>query len=99
MDNLTTLNTLEELNLSKNKLLDDYVCDKLARIFRNSRHLSVLDLSDNPLISHRGVEALHRIKSLKRLVIKGTKAANDPFIELLIILFNDVNPNCEIIVK
>ncbi|CAG2106660.1 unnamed protein product [Medioppia subpectinata] len=97
-DNFSLLNSLQELNLSKNKLLDDFMCDKLARLFRNSNTLTVLDLSDNPLISHRGIETLHRIKSLRKLVITGTKAAKYPFIDLLIILFTDVNPNCEIVI-
>lgn len=97
-DNFSLLDSLQELNLSKNKLLDDFVCDKIARLFRNSKNLSVLDLSDNPLITHRGIETLHRIRSLNKLIISGTKAAKYPFIDLLIILFNDVNPNCRIIV-
>ena len=98
IDNFLLLDSLQELNLSKNKLLDDFVCDKIGRLFRNSKNLSVLDISNNPLITHRGIETLHRIRSLRKLIISGTKAANFPFIELLIILFNDVNPNCRIVV-
>lgn len=97
LDNFILLDSLQELYLSKNKLLDDFSCDKIARIFRNSKNLSVLDLSDNPLITNRGIETLHRIESLKKLIITGTKAANYPFIELSILLFNDINPNCKII--
>ncbi|CAG2178234.1 unnamed protein product [Oppiella nova] len=97
-DNFCLLDSLQELNLSKNKLIDDFVCDKMARLFRNSKTLTVLDLSDNPLITHRGVETLHRIRSLRKLIITGTKAAKYPFIDLLVILFNDVNPNCEIVI-
>ncbi|XP_054168165.1 distal membrane-arm assembly complex protein 2-like [Oppia nitens] len=99
LDNFILLNSLQELNLSKNKHLDDFACDKIARLFRNSKNLTTLDLSDNPLITSRGIETLHRIRSLKKLIISRTKAANYPFIDLLIILFTDVNPNCEIIIK
>lgn len=96
-DNLSMLTCIEDLNLSNNKLLDDWSCDKIARMFRNSTTLSTLNLSNNPLITNRGIETLHRIKSLKKLIITGTKAAQYPFIELLIILFNDINPDCEIV--
>lgn len=99
LDNLILLNDLEELNLEGNFKLDDWACDKLARLFRNSKTLSYLNLSDIPSLSHRGIEALHKIPSLQTLVIKNTKAAQFPFIELLIVMFNDVNPNCNIIYK
>lgn len=93
------LNELEELNLSGNNKLDDWSCDKLARLFRNSKCLYYLNLSNIPRITHRGVEALHKIKSLKALIIKDTNVSKYPFIELLILMFNDVNPECKIIYK
>lgn len=99
LDNFILLNQLEELNLSKNWKLDDFACDKLARLFRNSTTLTFLDLSDIPNISHRGIEALYKIRSLQTLVIRGTKAAKYPFIELLVLMYQDVNPHCNIIYK
>lgn len=97
LDNLILLHDLEELHLCNNPQLDDFACDKLARLFRNSQCLSYLDLSHIPSITHRGIEALHKIPSLQTLVIKGTKAAQYPFIELLILMFNEVNPRCKIV--
>lgn len=97
LDNLTMLEYLEELYLNDNPKLDDWACDRIARQFRNSKRLAVLDISYNPLITHKGVETLHRIKSLKRLVITGTQAAQVDFLQLLIMLFKDVNPDCEIV--
>jgi hypothetical protein len=91
------LQSLQELNLSGNKKLDDWSCDKIARLFRNSTTLSTLNLSNNPLITNRGIETLHRVRSLKKLIIGGTNAAQYPFLELLTLLFNDLNPECEII--
>ncbi|KAF7489133.1 hypothetical protein SSS_08001 [Sarcoptes scabiei] len=99
MDNLILLYELEELNLAQNCKLDDWSCDKIARIFRNSQKLTYLNLSDIPLITHKGIECLHKINSLKTLVIKGTKAANFPFIELLVLMYNEINPGCKIIYK
>ncbi len=96
-DNLSMLQSLQELNLSGNKKLDDWSCDKIGRLFRNSTTLSTLNLSDNPLVTNRGIETLHKIRSLRKLIISGTNAAQYPFIELLILLFNDINPECEII--
>ncbi|XP_046916288.2 distal membrane arm assembly component 2 [Dermatophagoides farinae] len=98
LDNLILLNELEELNLANNRL-DDWCCDKLARLFRNSKTLSYLNINDNKWISHRGIEALYKIPSLKTLVIRRTKAAEFPFIDLVILMFNDINPNCNIIYK
>lgn len=99
LDNFILLNELEELDLSGNFKLDDFSCDKLARLFRNSTALTYLNLSDIPLITNRGIEALYKIRSLKTLVIRETRAAKFPFIELLILMFNDVNPDCKIIYK
>jgi len=96
-DNLSMLQSLQELNLSGNKKLDDWSCDKIARLFRNSTTLSTLNLSNNPLITNRGIETLHRVRSLRKLIISGTYAAQYPFLELLTLLFNDINPECEII--
>lgn len=99
LDNLISLNQLEELNLSNNWKLDDFACDKLARLFRNSTSLTFLDLSNIPQISHRGIEALYKIPSLQTLIIRGTKAAEYPFIELLILMFKEARPQCNIIYK
>lgn len=99
LDNFILLTHIEELNLSRNIKLDDWACDKLARIFRNSKSLEYLDLSDMPLVTHRGIEVMYKIRSLKTLVIRGTRAAQFPFIELLNLMLKDVNPNCEIIYK
>jgi len=99
LDNLILLNFLEELHLAGNYKLDDWCCDKLARIFRNSSTLQYLDISNTPRITHRGIEALYKIKSLKTLIIRGSKAAEYPFIDLLILMFNETNPHCEIIYK
>ncbi|OTF78439.1 hypothetical protein BLA29_008586, partial [Euroglyphus maynei] len=90
LDNLILLNELEELNLSGNRL-DDWCCDKLARLFRNSQTLNYLNINDNKWITHRGIEALYKIRSLRTLVIRRTKAAEFPFIDLVIIMFNDIN--------
>ena len=90
------LNSLTKLNLSGN-VLDDWSCDQLARIFRNSNLLE-LDLSNNPLITHRGIETLHRIRSLKTLKISDTKAAKYQFLDLLVFSFNDLVPDCRIVV-
>ena len=95
IDNFQQMYSLEELDLSDNKL-DDWSCNKIGRMFRNS-NLIGLNLSDNPLISHRGIESLHWIRSLKTLKIKGTKAAKYPFLELLINSFNELVPECNII--
>ena len=98
LDNFIQLNQLEEMHLAGNNL-DDFACDKLARLFRNSTTLSFLDISNMSAISHRGIEALHKIRSLQTLIIRGTRAAQYPFIELLILMFNEVNPQCNIIYK
>ncbi|KAH9413656.1 ATP synthase subunit s-like protein [Dermatophagoides pteronyssinus] len=98
LDNLILLNELEELNLAGNRL-DDWCCDKLARLFRNSQRLNYLNINDNKLITHRGIETLYKIRSLQTLVIRRTKAAEFPFIDLVILMFNDINPNCNIIYK
>ncbi len=99
LDNFILLNQLEELNLSNNWKLDDFACDKIARLFRNSTTLTYLDLSNIPNISHRGIEALYKIRSLQTLVIRGTRAAEYPFIELLVLMYQEVNPHCNIIYK
>lgn len=95
IDNFQEVYSLRTLNLSAN-LLDDWSCDKMGRMFRNS-NLESLDISNNPLISHRGIETLHRIRSLRELKIRGTSAASYPFLELLILSFNDLVPDCRII--
>ncbi|CAG2183035.1 unnamed protein product, partial [Oppiella nova] len=59
----TKADSLTELDLSNN-FLDDWSCDKLSRVFRSAK-LSSLNLSNNPLITHRGIESLHWIRSLK----------------------------------
>lgn len=97
MDNFIMLENLQELDLSYNVYFDDWICDRLARQFRNSTQLRVLDLSYNPMISERGVETLHKIRSLKRIIITGTQASQFKCLELLKFLFNDINPECEII--
>src|SRR6218665_3207733 len=95
LDNFILLPELEELHLCNNNL-DDFACDKIARIFRNCDRLEYLDLSDNK-ISHRGVEGLYQIRSLKKLIIKNTKASQFEFIELLVSLFEDILPQCQIV--
>lgn len=85
------------MNLDGNFKLDDWACEKLARQFRNSKTLTYLSLCNIPAISHRGVEVFHKIPSLRTLLIKGTKAAEHQFIELVILMFNEVNPHCRII--
>lgn len=99
LDNFILLHELEELHFVGNHKFDDFCCDKLARLFRNSKCLSYLDLSKIPDITHRGIEALYKIPSLRTLIIKDTKAASFPFIELSIHLFNEINPHCKIIYK
>ncbi|CAG2111774.1 unnamed protein product [Medioppia subpectinata] len=81
IDNFSECESLEELDLSGNTL-DDWSCQKLGRVFRNS-NLRSLNLSNNPLITNRGVESLHWIRSLRTLTITGTAAAKYPFLELL----------------
>ncbi|XP_054168169.1 uncharacterized protein LOC128965487 [Oppia nitens] len=95
LDNFVEMYSLQELDLSDN-LLDDWACDKLSRLFRNST-LHTLNLSNNPMITHRGIEKLHWIRSLNKLTITGTAAANYPFLDLLVLSFNDLIPDCQII--
>lgn len=96
-DNYILLEHLEEFNLTNNPRLDDFTCDRIARQYRNSKKLRVLNLSNNPLITHRGIEALVKIKSLQLLDIRGTLADEFEWIELVELLFTDVIPNCRII--
>ncbi|RWS02554.1 atp synthase subunit s-like protein [Dinothrombium tinctorium] len=97
VDNLTNLKHLEELNVAHNKDLDDWFCDKISRLFRHSQALRKLDLTGCKRISENGIIALFFIPSLREIIISGTKAAEYDQLELLTILFNDVNPECSII--
>lgn len=112
-DNLIALPYLEELDVSENPI-DDWVCDRMHCIFRNTKKFKILNLSSTLvtekgiyiifyayimswLFHFTGVGTLVRIPSLQQLIIKNTPAASFDFLDLLILLFTDVNPNCEIV--
>lgn len=91
LENFYELNHLQYFNLSKNIYLDDISCDYLSRLFRNSKSLEFIDLSDNPQITINGLQTLFRIRSLK--VIKCTL---EEHLELFKMLAKD-ECNCDII--
>ncbi|XP_074594087.1 distal membrane arm assembly component 2 [Brevipalpus obovatus] len=98
LDNLIKLKYLEFLDLSENPLLDDWAMDRLACHLRNSHNLRFLNLSGNLLITSRGIESLVRLPTLETLIITGTGAARSSFIELTLHLFEEINPNCKIVI-
>lgn len=97
LDNLFYLRHLRHLDVSSNDKLDDWAVDKLACFYRHSERLKTLNLANNPAITYRSIESLVRLPALELLIITGTPAAKVKHIELLIHLFNEVNPNCKII--
>ncbi|XP_015786132.1 distal membrane-arm assembly complex protein 2 [Tetranychus urticae] len=96
LDNFINLKQLVHLDLSSNPGLDDWACGRLSCHFRNSNKLKYLNLSDNTNISAIGLQSLVNIPSLETVVITGTKAASYSHLELLMLLFQDVNPKCRI---
>lgn len=83
---------LRSLNLSQTPTMDDWCCDRLAYIFENSQLID-LDLSNCESITERGVAALGRIRSLKKVNIANTSASRSQNIELVILLFNEIRPD------
>ncbi|RWS28417.1 ATP synthase subunit s-like protein, partial [Leptotrombidium deliense] len=97
IENLMLLPHLKQLNVSKNTLLDDWFCDLLSRMHRHSHQLEVLNLTDCRRITERGIAALVEIPSLRKIIISGTEASREEHLELLTLLFNDINPDCNIV--
>lgn len=89
MDNFAGLEHLESLDLAGNARLDDFSCDILGRVFRNSKTLGNIDISECPSISLNGVEILFRIPSLRRIVAIKTKAAKHEDIDLFTLTAQD----------
>lgn len=84
MDHFVGLDALERLDLSGNTKLDNFACDQLARQFRDSKTLRVIDLSHNPRIDVYGLEVLFRIPSLKTIRALGTGACDCDEIDLFV---------------
>jgi hypothetical protein len=97
LDNFLNLHHLDEFNLTGNKQLDDWACDKIARQFRFSTKLRTINLTGCSHVTDRGVTALLKIPSLTRLVVTDTAAAQYQFFDLFVTLFNDIRPNCEVV--
>lgn len=81
-DNFAGLDQLRSLNLSHNPNLDDFACDQLAREFRKSSSLELIDLSYNKHISIHGLNVLLRIPTLKYIRAVDTRASDHPEIDL-----------------
>ena len=98
VDNICNLYYLEDLNLTNNPELDVWAFDKLCRQYRFSTKLQRLNVSKCAKFCERSLESLHRIPSLEQVIITDTPAAHYKFLDLLIILLQDVNPKLRVVI-
>ncbi|KAI1285735.1 hypothetical protein HDE_11537 [Halotydeus destructor] len=96
LDNLVNLKYLENLDISHCWRLNDFSFDKLYRMFRNSKYLKTLNVTNCPGFSHRSLAAVHRVPSLRKVVITGTPASEYEFFDLVQVLVQDINPLLEL---
>jgi len=98
LDNFAELDYVKSLNLSRNKNLDDFACDIIAREFRKSRVLESIDLSFNEQISVHGLNALFRIPSIRHIRAVQTGASKYENMDLFALLAEDER-QCKVVVS
>lgn len=98
LDNICNLYYLEDLNLTNNNELDVWAFDKIGRQYRFTTKLKSLNVSRCERFCERSLEQLYRIPSLEQVVITDTPAARYKFLELVLILLQDINPKLRVII-
>jgi len=91
-DNFIDLSELRYLNLSRCKYIDDWCLDRLVAPLRAT--LLVLDLSGCSQVSERGLASLHRLRSLRRLIVNDM--TNVKHLALTSVMLQQVLPDCVI---
>lgn len=84
--------------MTNNNQLDVFAFDKLCRQYRFSTKLRSLNVSRCAAFCERSLEIIHRIPSLEEVTITGTPAVEYKFLELVIILVQEINPKLKIII-
>lgn len=91
IENFRNLRTLSWASFKGNKYFDDWCMDKVAAEFPN---MEFLDVSDCPMLTERGLEALYRLYSLRKLIV--TDFHKQPSFELTCALLEDCCPELDI---
>jgi len=84
IENFQKLNQCKWASFKGNKFFDDWCLDKVSAHFPNVQHL---DVSECPLLTERGLEALYRNYQLKKLII--TDWEKKPSFELTCAMLED----------
>ncbi|XP_015519376.2 distal membrane-arm assembly complex protein 2 [Neodiprion lecontei] len=91
LDNMRFLNELKWLSLKGCKTIDDWCLDKMSSYYPN---LEYLDISDCEKVTERGLEALYRIHSLKKLIV--TNHHVSPAFELTCMMLEDCSSQLKV---
>jgi hypothetical protein len=98
LDNISNLYYLEDLNLTNNNELDVWAFDKLCREYRFSTKLRSINVSRCANFCERSLETLYRIPSLEQVIITETPAVKFEFLELVIMMLQDIRPKLRVII-
>ncbi|XP_046752118.1 distal membrane-arm assembly complex protein 2 [Diprion similis] len=94
LDNMRYLNELTWLSFKGCKTIDDWCLDKMSSYYPK---LKYLDISDCEQVTERGLEALYRIHSLKKLIVTNHHAS--PAFELTCMMLEDCSSQLKVDMK
>lgn len=87
--NLQNLDYLKWLSLKGNSLIDDWGLDRLSGMMSN-KSLEYLDLRGCP-VTHRGVQVLYRMPTLRMLILDGK--TNDEDLDYTCAMLQELMPD------
>lgn len=94
---MCNLHQMVELDLTNNTKLDVWAFDKLYRQYRYSSKLERILVRNCTKFCERSLEAAYRIPSLREIVITNTAASSYQFLDLVLMLLNDVKPDLKVV--
>jgi len=98
LDNMVNLFHLEELNLSSTPYIDVWATNKLCRMYRFSTKLAKVNVSNCVNFCENSLTNMHRIPSLKEIMITGTRAADYKFLNLIVLQLQQIRTDIKVIV-